>query len=116
MVKGGANFFFLSFFLILSSQKIEGGLKGGSMGFWGLGGAGAPLDPVLSPPRGPYESKVGQEAEMEILKNSGLKENEKAKYIIKTKEAKGAERTASSEMMQSSPREYPPRRANSSAA
>jgi len=66
--------------------------------------------------RGPYESKVGQEAEMEILKNSGLKENEKVKYIIKTKEAKGAERTASSEMMQSSPREYPPRRANSSAA
>ena len=46
MVKGGADFFFLSlpffflsFFLIFSSQKFEGGLKGGSMGFWGLGGA-----------------------------------------------------------------------------
>ena len=57
MVKGGADFFFislpfffLSFFLILSSQKFEGGLKGGSMVFWGLGGAGAPLDPVLPPP------------------------------------------------------------------
>jgi len=51
MVEGGANFFFLSlpffflsFFLILSSQKFEGGLKGGSMVFWGLGGARAPLD------------------------------------------------------------------------
>ena len=49
IVEGGANFFFislpfffLSFFLILSSQKIEGGLKGGSMVFW--------VDPVLSPP------------------------------------------------------------------
>jgi len=49
MVKGGADFFFislpfffLSFFLILSSQKFEGGLKGGSMVFWGLGGLEPP--------------------------------------------------------------------------
>ena len=57
MVEGGANFFFLSipffflsFFLILSSQKIKRGLKGGSMVFWGLGGLEPPRPSAVSAP------------------------------------------------------------------
>jgi len=43
-------FFFLPFFLIISSQKMKEGLKEGLHWLFGSRGAGAPLDPVLDPP------------------------------------------------------------------